>query len=200
MGVAATLVMGAANFAMKSTDVYRVLRDAIGPWAKANGFARTKGGMLGFFRPEGSAFLVFWCQCSQDGWDARAGSKFTVELQLSSSDHPGAGGPDVIRRRLPALLGDADWKRILQMQSDMTRGVRSPSNGFLASFLRRVRPAPSESELKREAPRGDLWLPYHDEADVQRWGDLLVEILPSAISRMTNPDDSLKQASRSPPA
>ena len=53
---------------MKSTAVYRQIRDVLGPWFKANGFKRAKG-MLSWVRPAGSQFLVVWVQISQHGWD-----------------------------------------------------------------------------------------------------------------------------------
>jgi hypothetical protein len=68
---------------VKSTDAYRVIRPVIAPWCKAEGFSRTPGGMLGWQRRQAEEHLVFWFQCSRDGWDDYAGSKFIVEFQLS---------------------------------------------------------------------------------------------------------------------
>ena len=32
--------------------------------------------------------------------------------------------------------------------------------------------------------RSDVWLRYHDERDVRRWGEFIAEVLPAAVSRI----------------
>lgn len=173
---------------MKSNEVYRVLRAAIGPWAKAQGFGRAKSGMLAFVRPEPPGFLLFWCQCSQDGWDRYGGSKFTVEFQVSAVDEPGAGGANVKRRRLAALLSANDLERVRPIQNDVIRKLPPPDPEYVAAFPDDVRSwylAKFAPEVARYTAATDLWLRYHGEQDVKRWADFLAEVLPSAVVRMT---------------
>ncbi len=83
---------------MKSPEVYRLLREDIGPWAKGQGLKRAKA-MLSYYRAHGGEHTVFWFQVSQGGWGDYPGSKFTVELKgyayaanwLLSAQRPRAG-------------------------------------------------------------------------------------------------------------
>ena len=57
--------------------------------------------MASWCKPYGDQFLVFWFQCSSDGWDPYAGSQFTVEFQIANRPVLGLG---VNRKRLALLL------------------------------------------------------------------------------------------------
>ena len=171
---------------MKSTDVYRTIRETIGPWCKSVGFKRTQDGMLGWVRPAEAKHLLFWCQCSQDGWDSYAGSKFVVEFQLAPSDRPGASGPESKRMRLGRLLFDGELQRATELQDAVIAKLAQPpkdhpnmtvsnevARWYLAKFARLERP------YRRD---DDLWLRYHDDDDVAHWGNFLRDVLPRVIA------------------
>lgn len=47
--------------------------------------------MLGFYKKLKSHYLIIWFQCSQDGFDQFAGSKFIVETQIGNTTIIGNG-------------------------------------------------------------------------------------------------------------
>ena len=73
--------------------------------------------MLCYVRPQDTRFVFFWFQCSEDGWDAYAGSKFVIEFQFSTADRSGAYDDDCVRNRLPHFLDETDLERLRQMQN-----------------------------------------------------------------------------------
>src|SRR3954451_18728220 len=101
---------------MKSPEVYAQLRSEIGPWFKSAGFKRAKG-QLAWYRPHGDAFIVVWCQISQDGWDSFAGSKFIVELQRSSE--PVCGVFSARRQRLARFLSAQEREEVRKIQNSI---------------------------------------------------------------------------------
>jgi hypothetical protein len=88
---------------MKSTEVYRVLRDELAPVLKSLGFKRGKE-FLSWTREHDGLYTVLWCQVSRDGWDDYAGSSFVVEFQRSEAT--GVGMPAKARKRINKLLAD----------------------------------------------------------------------------------------------
>lgn len=180
---------------MKSTDVYRVLREIVGPWAKASGFKRGPGGMLAYWRPgkaEAEA-LTFWFQCSQDGWDAYAGSKFTLELQRSDDPRPGAGRK---RARVGKLLLPEERERFRMLQNQVISRLRRPPAEHLIFALQ---PEVGRGYLSKfevvEHPYGlqeDVWMRYAGEADVRAWAVLAIEVLPALIERFGGGSDEAR--------
>jgi hypothetical protein len=175
---------------MKSTETYSILRGAIGPWCKSNGFVRVKGGMLGFVKPIGTKFLVFWFQVSRDGWDAYAGSQFTTEFQVSSEDRPGAGGATVVRARLNALLQPEERESLRALQNDVIRRLPAPppEHYILQMPDERVRVwyrAKFATVSQPYSERDDVWMRYHESADVKRWADFVLPLLPAVSERLS---------------
>lgn len=171
---------------MKSAEVYRVLRAFVGPWAKASGFRRGPGGMLAYWRRgmREAETLTFWCQCSQDGWDAHAGSKFTLELQRSEDPRPGTGRK---RARAGRLLLPEERERFRVLQNQVIARLRRPTTehpvfalqpevgrGYLSRF---------EMVEQPYGPREDVWMRYASEADVREWAAVVIEVLPVLIAR-----------------
>jgi hypothetical protein len=170
---------------VKSSEVYGILRDEVGPWAKAQGFKRGRN-VLSWYRPYDSAHVVFWLQISQDGWDNHAGSKFVVEFQLSESSEAFAGDASH-RKRLAKLLDDGGLKELWEIQNEVILSLRKPPSNhpFLHSaslrdwYLRKFEPVP-----ERYSQADDVWLRYYSEDDVHRWGQFLLRCLPRCISEM----------------
>ncbi len=174
---------------MKSTEVYRIIRDVIAPWCKTQGFKRTKGGMLGWYKPVGNKFLVFWFQCSMDGWDNFAGSRFVVDTQLS--DEPIVGS-SIQHQRLPHFLDDAQLEQVRQIQNMVTERLKAPPETY---FVLHISPSVREWYLAKFQPitrkyanTDDIWLRYFFPEDVRRWAEFALDHLPSILeSFATNP-------------
>jgi hypothetical protein len=175
---------------MKSTDVYAAIKEVIAPWTIANGFKRTKT-LLGWSRPHGSRFLVFWFQCSRDGWDSHAGSKFIAEFQFDSTSEPGGAG---LRHRLPHFLAPPQLEEARQLQNRVISKLEKPAPdhplvrdpGLRAWYLAKFEPlaaAPSS--------RTDFWLRYGDEDDVRHWARFIKTALPEIFGKLA-PDLTLK--------
>jgi hypothetical protein len=174
---------------VKSTEVYRVIKRVVGPWCKQNGFRKGPGGMLCYVKQQDARHVVFWFQCSQDGWDAYAGSKFVVEFQFSALGRPGAFGDDCVRDRFSHVLDESDLERVRQMQNQVISKLTlahdeyfiwKMSDGVRSWYLDKFKPV----ERRYEAD-DDIWLRYKDEDDVTNWSEFVLEMLPKVLARLT---------------
>ena len=158
---------------MKSTEVYKVLRERLAPTAKALGFRRTSGGMLGWYKALDGQNLVFWFQCSQTGWDPFTGSQFTLEFQRSPSSGPGDG---VDRARFPKLLDSSDLEKARQIQNEVIVALQKPLRGHWSEQLQ----GDSQKWYQRQfwpvkepfTSSQDLWIRYASPAHVALSGRL----------------------------
>lgn len=171
---------------MKSTEVYQQIKIVFASWCKANEFKRTQGGMLGWYKPYGDRFVTFWFQCSQDGWNEFAGSKFTVEFQVGSDPRPGT--PAVVCQRLGFLLDPDQLESLKHVQNEVISKLKKPgSDYFMLQMEQRVRDwYLSKFDLLPVAPlsKGDHWLRYHDPGDIQRWAAFVLSALPGVFKQV----------------
>jgi hypothetical protein len=166
-----------------SKQVYRILRASLDPWCKTEGFRRGQA-FLSWYQERGSAFLAFWCQCSQDGWDDFAGSKFVVELQIG--DSPEVGAPGVRRSRLAEVLTTEELEEVRQIQNEVISQLPRPPRNHSALqdprlrdwYLRKFDPVNQPYRSTH-----DVWLRYGKPEDVERWGAFLRSKLPFALLR-----------------
>lgn len=169
---------------MRSTDMYRTATEVLAPWCKAQGFKRAKTGMLGWYRPADDGFLVFWLQVFTYGWNPYAGSRFTVELQLSPEPIVGWG---VTRQRLFQLLTKCELERATALQNAVIAKLNYPPPEYEVLHMEQevVKWYLREFEPVREpyTTRDDTWLRYGDAEDVRTWASFLLEVLPGAIHR-----------------
>jgi hypothetical protein len=167
---------------MKSTEVYRLLRDEVGPWSKEKGFTRGKT-MLSWCRPSNGMHVVFWFQISRDGWDDYAGSQFTVEFQLSRE--PEVGVPSVRRQRFTAFIDDNSRDELRRIQNSIIEALpRPPSNHPTLQMPEAVRKwYLKKFDLVTEPylPRDDVWYRYHTDIQIQNWGRFFLKHLPDCI-------------------
>jgi hypothetical protein len=168
---------------MKSPEVYSQLKLELAPWFKSAGFKRAKG-LLGWSRPHGDAHVVVWCQISQDGWDSYAGSKFVVELQLSSE--PVIGGHYAHRQRFALFLSPEEREEVRRIQNEVIAGLHHPpanyptlqisqqvTDWYLAKFKLVNEPYPE---------REDIWFRYESPEHVTRWAQFIIGKLPKCMS------------------
>lgn len=168
---------------MKSTEAYRVLRTHLAPVFQDAGFRRAKA-LLSWMRPQRGRFLVVWCQVSQSGWDDYAGSKFTVEFQLS--DEAIVGAESVRRRRLPNMLDDDGREEIRIIQNAVIASLqRPPANHPLLHAGETVRAYYLKGFHRIEqsySERDDIWLRYGCEEHLVTWARLIIDHLHSCLT------------------
>ena len=167
---------------MKSTVVYKLLREEIGSWAKAEGFKRAKT-MLSWYRPYKEMHIVFWFQISRDGWDEYAGSSFTFEFQLSRE--PDVGVLSVRRERLGKLLDDSAREELRKIQNNVIQSLPKPPSDYYILHL------PEDSKrwyqkkfqtITEPFPQNyDIWLRYHTSFHVSEWGQFVCKHIPQCI-------------------
>ena len=171
---------------MYAAEVYKIARNVLAPWCKQHEFKRTKSGVLGWYRPVEDGFLVFWLQCSTEGWDAYAGSKFVVVFNLV--DRPEANSYYGTQwKRLPHLLTQAQLDEVKQLQNRVIAKLTPPSRDhyifdldqeIVERYLRKFEPIAEDY-----TPSSDIWLRYHDRDDVIMWAEYLLAVLPQVLQR-----------------
>ena len=168
---------------MKSAEVYAQLRSELAPWFKAAGFKRAKG-LLGWARPHNGAFVVVWCQISQDGWDSYAGSKFVVEFQRSPE--PVVGLHADRRRRLVSFLTAEGREEVRAIQNSVIADLRQPpkahptlqiseqiADWYLGQFKSIEKPYPECH---------DVWFRYSSPEHVASWARYLLRNLSMCVA------------------
>lgn len=165
-----------------SRAVYATARKIVGPTMKAAGFKREKA-YVSWTRPEGIYHLTAWFQVSMDGWDPYAGSKFTVELQLS--EDPEVGSAIHRRKRFCELLNDGELETVRQRQNRKIAALPQPP----ASRLAELGSGPAEYYLGLFVPqppytsKDDIWFRYSSESDVAEWCIYIADQVPRVIDR-----------------
>ena len=144
---------------------------------------------MGWYKQVGDRYVVFWLQCSQDGWDTYAGSKFVVEFQFSPSATIGAAGVGCVRERLPHFLSEAELNRARELQNRVIAKLqRPPSDYFVLQMETRVVNWYLEKFEPVHQPyksTDDIWFRYHDESDVRQWAEFVLNLLPNTIAKLT---------------
>ncbi|MBN3725460.1 hypothetical protein [Burkholderia sp. Ac-20379] len=168
---------------MKSSEVYAILREELGPFLRSLGFRREKA-LLSWSRLRDSRYTTLWCQVSRDGWDDCAGSRFVMEFQRS--ERPEAGELSTARARLAALLTDAQRAEVWRLQRQVIASLSQPPGGHPALH---VSPDVTRWYLaKFEAPRApfkasdDIWLRYAKPEHVHMWAEFLRNVLPDSLA------------------
>jgi hypothetical protein len=169
---------------MKSTELYAVLREEVGPWARAQGFRRAKS-MLSWYRACQDEMLVFWFQASSYGWDPYTGSQFTVEFQRNPEPVVGKG---LKRERIGRLLDDSQREQLRELQNLVIAALPHPprdhfmfmSGEQVATHYRRR----FEPVTRPYTTLDDIWLRYHDLSHVQMWGRFVLGVLPCCVEQV----------------
>ncbi len=171
-----------AKRSMKSPEVYALLRQELGPLLKSLGFKREKS-FLSWSRKHDDQYTVVWCQVSRDGWDEYAGSQFTVEFQRSKD--PEVGAPSTQRKRISALLSDAQREDVRRIQNTVLSSLRHAPSNHPALH---VSPEVSKWYLAKfdliadpYASGHDIWLRYAASEHVKAWAVLLATVIPQCV-------------------
>jgi hypothetical protein len=170
---------------MKSTELYRLLRQELDPIMKAAGFKRAKA-FLSWSRPHGDQHVVVWCQASRSGWDDLSGSQFVVEFQLSRE--PIVGAYPSRRARIAELLDDRDREAARSLQNAVVSRLRRPSPSHpklhispevTKWYLARFVPVPEPY-----AEGQDIWFRYACAEDVLNWAKFIAERLGACVRQV----------------
>jgi hypothetical protein len=169
---------------MKAREVYKRLREEIGPWARAEGFKRTRT-MLSWCRSRGKDCCVFWFQISRDGWDKYAGSKFTVEIQRSPQPH--VGEVRAFRERLGAMLDESSREEARKIQNKIIASLPKPPRTHLLAddpwYLEKFDPV-----LQPYTWQDDLWFRYRSPVHLRWWGQFILKHLPQCTREVEGAD------------
>lgn len=166
---------------MKSTEVYKEINSIVFPTLKSIGFKKTKSGMLGFYKKLKSHYLIIWFQCSQDGFDQYAGSKFIVETQIGNSPEIGGG---LHRHRIPHFLTEGELDNIKKTENEIKDKLhKPPKSHFIFTMSEDVQKwykKKFEKDNIAYTNSSDIWFIYFDTNDIQKW----IRILEPIINRI----------------
>ncbi len=161
---------------MKSTEVYKEISKIIFPNLQSKGFKKTKSGMVGFYKQLKELYLVIWFQCSRDGFDQFAGSKFIVEIQISETNE--IGSASVVRQRIPFFLTDKDFDNITKIENEIKDKLQKPQKSyFIFSLLDGIQnwyKKKFEKTTTKYNNESDIWFVYYDKADIKKWTRLII--------------------------
>ena len=167
---------------MKSTELYKLLRDRIAPEMKALGFKR-ENSLLSWSRYYGDLYTVSWCQVSQDGWDAYVGSKFTMEFQRSIES--AVGSVSRHRERVGRLISDVQREEVRHTQNRVIASLRRPPEGHpllsVSPDMTKWYLAKFEQVPGPYSQKDDIWLRYASPEHVENWSVFLVEVLHQCV-------------------
>ena len=177
---------GHPTVTIRANEVYRTLRETLAPWFKIEGFRRTKGGMLGWYRPHDERYLVIGFYCwPPPGGDPLYGSCFTVEFSISKQ--PGIGWAGRNTARLNELLGTTQFDLFLEQQNSVIARLQKPGRNhsifkmpatLIESYLSEFDPLTRDN-----AYRYSQWLRYQDEEDVRHWAEFLLKLMPELVPK-----------------
>lgn len=184
---------------MKSTEVYKEINSNIFPNLRLRGFKKTKSGMLGYYKLLEEFYLVIWFQCSQDGFDRFAGSRFIVEIQISKTNE--IGSASVFRQRIPFFLTENDFAEISKAESEIKGKFQKPPRKHyiftLAKDIQEWYNKKFEKGNNNYNNSSDIWFVYFDEIDVKKWAKIIEPILNRMINDLEKTDYSNQLLSKS---
>lgn len=167
---------------MRSTEVYKEINSLVFPPLKSNGLKKTKSGMLGFYKKLKSQYLIIWFQCSRDGFDQYAGSKFIVEIQIGNSREI---GDSLDRLRIPYFLTQDELDNIKRTENEIKSKLRKPPKShhiFARSedvqkwYIKKF-----ENDNVVYNNSSDIWFIYFDNSDIKKWVGILGPIIDRII-------------------
>jgi hypothetical protein len=168
---------------MKSTEVYKEISKFIFPNLQSKGFKKNKSGMLGFYKQLKELYLVIWFQCSRDGFDQFAGSKFIIEIQISETNEIGTAS--VVRHRIPFFLTDKDFDNITKIENEIKDKLQKPPKTYfifnLADDIQNWYKKKFEKTTNKYNNESDIWFVYSDHADIEKWTKLIEPMINKII-------------------
>jgi hypothetical protein len=177
---------------MRSIDVYKQLREVIGPRMRELRFSRLKSGYLGYTRRVAGREIVLWFQCHRRPWSKYEGSSFCVNICVMREFNQ--FDPNDWTERLWFLLNRAERREFVKLSNDaIGKFDPAPIVALMKELFPRNRSLPRSivarlSPFKR-IPRKwiEQWHRYYDHEDVRRWGGFVLgcveRLMPSLEAR-----------------
>jgi hypothetical protein len=177
----------------RSTEVYREMRAALGPWAKANGYRRRRGSQAGWVRPLGTEReLSFWFDVNAWGSGATGGSSFHGTLEEAPSKASGVTPDRSTMRQLDVTLclEQAELDELREIQNAIN--ARRPRTSELEAWMREDSPLGEHTrEDYRQYASGEkpyrpgdfVIFRYYSLEDVRAHTAFLARLLPEVVVR-----------------
>jgi hypothetical protein len=168
-------------------DVYKELRDGLGPWTAANGFRRWPGMVAGWQRAAGTdQILRFMFEGSGRAGDPEMGHSLTGRVQLDPS--PGDPAATTIRQStFTSCLVGPELDRLAAIQGAINQRRPALPAQFTAHFQADTLLGLYLREQYDPSPRYQegQYVPfsYYGIEDVREWIRFLVETLPALLDR-----------------
>ena len=128
-------------------DLYASLRPPLKVWASQAGMKRVKSSPPAFTRFAGERHLSLWVQQSSGGYDSMLGGKFTVNLQLGTSQgigtHIVAGSNALQTDRVDSTWDEPTSTRAIELHNRIVAKRKRPPPGvphFLEGIMSPERP------------------------------------------------------------
>jgi hypothetical protein len=171
---------------ISAADVYKSIKELTEQDYKENGFTRTKERILGWYKPLQDEYFIVTFWCWPKGSDKLAGSKFTVELELSSKPKVMSGHLMAKRIRLVKLMSEEQKKQIIENQNRVIGKLEKPGKDHfiyklpqkvIDSYLWEFTQLNQENALWYKE-----WFRYKDREDIEMWINFLQPIIKDNIS------------------
>jgi len=170
-----------SNYA-RSSEVYRALREALGPWFKQNGWKRRPGSELGWQRGSPESGTRVWFTVNAWGSGALGGSTFYGTLE--------SGTHDLRQRDLSYCLMEDERDALRKIQNAIN--ARRPSNDELEQWMHEDSDIGKHTrDMYRQFDRGEapyrpgdlVTFGYYSLEDVNHHAAFLARYLPGIIQR-----------------
>ena len=170
----------------KAKEVYKELRDALGPWTKANGFRKWPGTVAGWQRPQGALELLRF-KFEGSAWgDPETGNALTGWVQTDPS--PGDLTATPIRQSgFTNCLVRPELDRQAEVQGAINRRRPRLPAQYATDFHADTRLGLHLRELYDPSPRYQEGqgapLSYYGMEDVREWVRFIGDVLPAVLER-----------------
>ena len=164
----------------KAAEVHRIMGRVLGDWFKEHGYRSKRAWGSFWHRPSGKTNILMWVQLDKYGFDPNLGGKLWLNccssLTVSKATQKGEFVPPSTVCS-PSQL--KEW--YVAKRAVLEKVLRQPDLGLAGDFFRRS----LEWDMKQPYQQGSVAdMPYFDTDDVERWAELLLEVLPAADTEM----------------
>jgi hypothetical protein len=179
---------------LTAAEVYKTIKEITGQYYKKNGFKCTTDRILGWYKLINDEYFIVTFWCWPKGSDKLAGSKFTVELELSSQPKVMSSALTTKRIRLVDLLSEEQKVKIIENQNKVISKLKKPRKDHYIYKLPQKAIDAYLWEFSQLNQGNALWYKewfrYIDREDIEMWMDFLQPIIqdniPEFIEKYSN--------------
>jgi hypothetical protein len=168
---------------MVAKEAYKIVRAAVGPWFKANGFKVLKESCLVYQTRLGQEFVTVKFRCNPRGWDKYMGSSFCVWFKCDADPTIDDGALHLLTRQL--TLPEREFIRA--RQNRIVSSMPTPPPEYVGSVVQAFQKTFKEPRpyidwflegwqivSQPYAPEEPIWFRYLSENDIRAWTLLLL--------------------------